>query len=179
MPFRRSMRRFRRPMRAPIVSFKHQRSQNVTYIGAVANENINLYTGGAPGSTVGVQTVPAGNKVYSVDVSLNFTLVEGSGTSTLSWSLIHFRSDQAVDTLFAPTDASNWSNIGLSNGRNQIVKSYMSLIGSEDSGPRAWNLHIKIPKQWHRVREGDVLLIIFNAVEPGSLSVGTRFKSYS
>ncbi len=168
-----------RPMRAPVVSFKHQRSEPTSYAGLSANHQYNLYTGSAPGSAVTTDTVPAGNKVYSVNVSVNFTLESGSATASLSWMLVHLRADQALNTLFAGTDSSNWTVIGLSNGRNQVVKSYQSLIGTEDAGPRQWNLHIPIPKMWHRVREGDILLISFNSDSGGSLLLGSRFKSFS
>ena len=178
--FRRGFRPRRRVMmRAPIVSYKHQRNENTTYIGTGANNSFVLYTGTAPGETASPNTVPAGNKVYSVDVSVNFIHPEGSGTDTPSWMLVHFRAGQELDSLFANPNASEWSNIGLSLARNQVIKSFMSIVGSEDAGPRQWNMHIKIPKLWHRIREGDILILTFNAQSAGSLSIGTRFKSFS
>ncbi len=176
--FRRGMRRMR-PMRAPIVSYKHQREEDITYIGTVANNEYLVYQGSAPGGISSPQDVPAGNKVYSVDVSLNFTHTSGSGTTRYTWMLVHLRADQQIGFLFASTDASNWSNIGLSKGRNQVIKSYLGIVGTEDAGPKLYNVHIKIPKMWHRVREGDELRIVFNATDPGSLITGTRFKSFS
>jgi len=175
-------RRMRRPMRrmlAPIVSYKHQRQTDVTYTGSSVNQLVTVYQGGAPGGAAQVFEVPAGNKVYSVDISVNYVQESSSGTTRLNWMLVHLRDGQTVDAQFAPTDAANWSNIGESSSRNQVVKSYVATAGSEDAGPKMWNVHIKIPKMWHRVREGDQLQVIFNATDAGLLVIGTRFKSFS
>jgi len=179
MPFRRRMRRRMRPMSAPIVSYKHQRQTDVTYVGGLANQIITYYTGTGPGAGATVGQVPAGNKVFSVNASVNFTHTSGTGTSRLNWMLVHLRADQDINTLFAATDAANWSNIGLSLARNQVIKSYLAIVGSEDAGPKSWNVHIPIPKMWHRVREGDSLVIVFNSDDSGFLSIGTRYKSFS
>ncbi len=177
MPFRR--RRMRRAIRAPIVSYKHQRQEEVTYVGTTGNQEYLVYQGTQPGSMSGPQDVPAGNKVYSIDVSQNFTIESGSGTARLNWMLVHLRDGQQVGFLYAATDAANWSNIGLSKGRNQVIKSYVGIVGTEDAGPKIWNVHIPIPKLWHRVREGDELRIVFTGTDPGLLVTGTRFKSFS
>ena len=166
-------------MRAPIVSYKHQRNENLTYGGMGANNVFIIYNGGLPGSTALPSVVPAGNKVYSIDVSINFIHPEGSGTDTPSWMLVHLRDGQNLAQCFDDPNASEWSVIGESNCRNQVIKSFMSIVGSEDAGPRIWNMHIKIPKLWHRVREGDALIIVFNATSAGPLSIGTRYKSFS
>ncbi len=174
-------RRFqrRRAMLAPIVSYKHQKSTPLSYLGGGANNFDLLYLGGAPGADASVDVVPSGNKVYSVDVSVNYISGSGSISSTFSWMIVHLRDDQSVGTMFAQSDASNWSVIGLVKGRNQVIKSYMGIVGTEDAGSSRANIHIKIPKQWHRVREGDQLYIVFNAQEAGTLNTGFRYKSYS
>ena len=177
------MRRFRRArrmvMRAPITSYKHQFQEDVSYLGASANNQVILYVGGKPQDVESPGTVSAGHKVYSVDVSVNFTTLTSGDTSRYNWMLVHLRSDQFVNTLFASVDAANWSVIGLSTGRNQVIKSFVGLVGTEDAGPLKQNIHIPIPKQWHRVREGDQLVLVFNAFEPGSLVSGFRYKSFS
>ena len=174
--FRRMRPRRRMVMRAPIVSYKHQRNEDITYVGAGAINQMNVYEGVGPGEVSTPQNVPAGHKVYSVNISLNFIHPEGSGTDTPSWFLVHLRAGQTVSVLFGGTD---WSSIGVSNARNQILKSYMSLVGSEDAGPRIWNVHIKIPKMFQRVREGDILAIAFSATTAGPLSTGVRYKDFS
>jgi len=166
-------------MRAPIVSYKHQAGTNLTYIGGAANNFDLLFLGGAPGSEQGISDVAAGHKVYSVDVSVNFVSASGAVSTTYSWMLVRIRDDQSVGTLFGTTDASNWSTIGLSKGRNQVIKSFMGVVGTEDAGSAKYNLHIKIPKPFQRVREGDQLYIVFNAADAGTLATGFRYKDYS
>ena len=176
---RRFMRRMRRPMLAPIVSYKQQRQEVVSYVGTVANLEYQLYVGLGAGGVQAPQTAIAGHKVYSVDMSITFVQTSSSGNSAISWMLVHTRDGQTIDQCYAATDASNWSNIGLSQCKNQVIKSFLSAVGSNDAGPKQWNLHIKIPKQWHRIREGDRLIFVFNGQEPGLLVIGSRFKSYS
>ena len=178
MPFRRRMR-MRRPMLAPIVSEKRQKQVDVTYVGTNANFDVLLYRGVKEADTSNVFSVVNGEKVYSVDVSVNFIQESSSGNSVVNWSLVHLRAGQDIDSLFASTGAANWTTIGNSMGKNQVIKSFYTIIGSEDAGPRTWNLHIKLPKMWHRVRTGDELVIVFNASQTGQLSIGSRFKSYS
>ncbi len=168
----------RRPMTAPIVSFKHQRNEDITYLGTNANNVFRIYLGGAPGSASASTNVPAGNRVYSIDVTVNYVVETANSGSTFSWMVAHFRSGQDPNALF-PGVNSNWTTIGSSNGRNQVIKSYMGVVGTEDGGLLRHNIHIKIPKQWHRVREGDTLELFFAGSEAGILSIGTRFKNYS
>jgi len=178
--FRRGRRMMRRPMmRAPIVSYKHQRNENASYVGAGANHQYNVIVGAEPGQVGTAQSVAAGNKIYSINVSLNFIHGTQNGNDTPSWMLVSLRDGQTIPSCFAATDASEWSNIGLSSCRNQVIKSYMTVVGSEDAGPRTWNVHIKIPKIFQRIRQGDAIVIVFNSQDPGTLSIGTRFKSFS
>ncbi len=179
MPFRRRMSRRMAPMRAPIVSYKHQATTDTSYTGASANSVHRLYLGTSPGSEDTPLTVSAGSKVYSVDVVVSFIHGENMGDTNMSWMLTKLRTDQVVSSLFDSSGASNWTTIGLSNGRNQVIKSYMGQAGSEDAGPKAWVVHIKIPKIYQRVREGDTLDITFNATDTGSLRIAHRYKSYS
>ncbi len=177
MPFRRRTMR-RRTMSAPIVSYKHQATTDTTYTGANANTAHRLYIGTSPGSEATPISVPAGHKVYSVDVVVSFIHGEGTGDTNMSWMLTKLRADQNVSGLFDST-ASNWSSIGNSLARNQVIKSYMGQAGTEDAGPKTWNIHIKIPKIFQRVREGDTLDITFNASDTGSLRLAHRYKDYS
>ncbi len=179
MPFRRRMSRRMAPMRAPIVSYKHQATTDTSYTGANANSVHRLYIGTSPGSEDTPLSVSAGSKVYSVDVVVTFIHGAGTGDTNMSWMLTKLRTDQVVSSLFDSVGASNWSTIGLSNGRNQVIKSYMGQAGTEDAGPKTWNIHIKIPKIYQRVREGDTLDITFNASDTGSLRLAHRYKSYS
>ena len=174
----RHFRRMRR-MLPPIVSYKHQVAESVSYAGLDANQQTVLYFGQPPVTPSGGNLVPAGHKVYSVDVSVNFVSGDQNTTGTYSWMLCYMRQDQQVNIIFAAVGAANWSVIGLSNARNQVIKSYMGIVGTEDAGPIRQNVHIKIPKIYQRVREGDQLILVFNADAAGTYSTGFRYKDYS
>ena len=108
-------------MRAPIVSYKHQRDEQSTYIGSAANVEFDIYEGVNQGNQTAPASVPVGSKVANVFVSVNFTSSTGGVTGEFSWMVCKLRAGQTIDDI-APTDASNWSVIGLSNLRNQIFE---------------------------------------------------------
>jgi len=165
-------------MRAPIVSLKHQANSTVSYVGTNVSNIIEIYKSvGRDVAEIG-QNIQVGKKVFSVDVSVNFITDSPSATGNFSWMLVHLRTGQTTADLFGPT-ASEWSSIGISNGRNQVIKSYMGVNGTEDSSAIRYNVHIKIPKMWHRLREGDSLELVYNGSSAGVLSIGFRYKDYS
>ncbi len=176
------MRHFRRPARrmvAPITSFKHQFEEKVTYTGSAVNNQTVLYFGGAPNAEQAPNIVSAGHKVYSVDVSVNFITGSGSISTSYAWMLVKMRDGQLVDIIFGANNGADWSTIGASSSRNSVIKSYIGFVGTEDAGPLKQNPHIKIPKIYQRVREGDQLILVFNADLAGELIVGFRYKDYS
>ncbi len=162
----------------PIVSTKKQRNEDITYAGLGANNIYNLYAGVGVGDVETTSTVQMGKKVFSVDVSVNFASGSGVTSATWAWMLLKLRAGQSIVGEFAAVNAAFWSNIGLSNARNQIIKSFMGIVTSEDGVPLRANLHIPIPRLMQRVREGDQLLLVFNADVAGPLSIGSRYKSY-
>ena len=174
----RRMRRRMRTVRPPIVSFKHQRSENLTYAGLDANNNFTIYDTISQGMPTTPQNVPGGAKVFSIDVSVNFVSDTASSTGVFSWMIIKLRDGQGVADV-AATNASNWSNVGLSNMRNQIFETNMGVFPTEDGGVIRYNKHIKIPKIYHRCREGDTMVLVWNSDNAGTLSIGTRYKSYT
>ena len=165
-------------MRAPIVSQKQQKNEDVSYLGAGANHIYTLYSAVDINTAESVENIHYSKKVFRVHVSVNYISGSSAESSTYSWMIVHLRADQVVGTLFG-TPASQWSVIGQSPGRNQIVKSFMGIVGTEDAGSLRQSQSVKIPKMWHRLREGDQLLLVFNADQPGTLSIGSRFKAFS
>ncbi len=163
----------------PIVTEKKQRAETISYAGADANNIYDLYIGINTGLLETTSTVQTGKKVFSVDVSVNFVSSSASITGPYSWMLIKLRQGQSIAAVFAATDASNWTNIGLSNARNQVIKSYMGLVGTQDGVILKQNIHISIPKIMQRVREGDVMALVFSSLIGGTLSIGSRFKTYT
>jgi len=163
----------------PIVTVKKQRAEVVTYAGLNANNVYTLYTGVAPGILETTSTVHTGKKVFSVDLSVNFISSSGGISGVFNWMLYKLRDGQSTNGEFAALDAASWSNIGLSNARNQVIKSYMGLVGTQDAGALRANVHISIPKIYQRVRQEDKLLLCFNSDIGGPLHIGSRFKTYT
>ena len=171
-------RRRRQVMRAPIVSFKHQRSEIISYVGGNANNEFVVNFGTDTNVAVAPGTTPNGNKQYSVDVTINFVSGSANAGTDFSWMLVHLREEQTVLGLFG-TQASNWSSIGLASAKNQVIESHMGTVATEDGGSYAFKKHIKLPKMWHRVRNGDQLILVWNCSLGGVLAQGVRYKTYS
>ena len=177
MPFRRRMSR-RMPMRAPIVSFKHQHSKTVSYVGGNVNDTFVVNIGTVTNTAVSPGSTPLGNKMYSVDVTVSFVNASASTGTDFSWMLVHLRTGQTIAGLF-PGISSNWSQIGLAPGKNQVIESRMGVLPTEDGASYQFQKHIKLPKSWHRIRNEDQLIIVWNSDQAGTYSVGARFKTYS
>ncbi len=173
MPRRRGRMRMRMN---PIQSVKQQMAQKQSIL---ADTNIQHFVMdasevGSPTKVTGIE-VPVGAIVYSMDVSINFVSSTGGITGNIDWCFVKLRDGQVFDTILVSPD---WSDLGLASGRNQVIKSYMAIFGTEDAGPKIWNLHIKIPKVYQRTRAGDRFIIVFRSSEAGSLSTGARYKYY-
>ncbi len=153
-------------------------AEKISYM-ANANQQVTLAQGVEIGTAVVTNQVPVGAKIYSVDVSVNFTSESGGTTGNWEWFLIKLRSGQSVDTDIAPTSAGDWSNLGASSIRNQIIKSYMGQIGTDDGTILQRNVHIPIPRIYQRMREGDFLVLVFNSSIGGASSIGYRYKTYT
>jgi len=174
MPRFRSRRR--RTIMAPIISVKNQRSekQSVTPTANIIFEAVVAVEVGAGTKILGNE-VPVGSKVYSMDVSVNFISLDAATTGNFEWYVGKLRNGQSVVDI---TPSPDWTNIGLSDGRNQVIKSFMALYGTEDAGAIRYNMHIKIPKIYQRVRAGDKIVIVTVSSSGGDLAVGTRYKYY-
>ena len=160
----------------PIQSIKNQRSTVTT---AVPNTNIQDFVGLA--TEVGSQTKIIGNEitvgasVYSMDISVNFVSIDNNETGVFEWVFMKLRQGQSViDLITTP----NWTDIGLSNGRNQVIKSYQAIYATNDAGAIRYNVHIKIPKIYQRMRAGDSFVIVSRSDGAGTLLTGARYKFY-
>ncbi len=170
---------YNRAPRPRVVTYKHMFNQDTSYAGADANNFHILYQGGAPGSSSSIVAIPAGNRVYSVDVTVSFVNGSANAGGTWAWMLVYLRDGQDITSLIATSGAPRWSNVGLSNIRNQVIKTFMGVVGTEDGSTLNMTRHISIPKIYQRIREGDQLQLIFVGDQAGSLSTGSRFKDYS
>ena len=178
MPFGRRMLRRSRPMRAPIVSFKHQHAQLISYLGGNVNNIFTINVGSSQAVPISPNTTPLGQKQYSVDLTVTFVNGSANAATDYSWMLVHLRADQTIAGLF-PGISSNWTQIGLSDGKNQVIHSEMGTLTTEDGSPYTFKKHIKLPKQWHRMRVGDQLVVVWNSDQGGTINQGARFKTYS
>ncbi len=180
MPFRQRMSRNYRPRMAIVQSFKQQREETVSYAGLNANNQYVVVFGVAADALANDRkNVPVGAKVSSVFITVDFVSATGGATGTFSWMYTCLRAGQAIGTEFAATDASNWSNVGLSNARNQVIKSFTGIFGTEDAGVVRYNFQMKLPKHCQRIRQGDNHTITFNANNSGTLKIATRYKYYT
>ena len=161
---------------SPIISVKNQRSekQSVTPTANITFDALVAVDVGAPTKILGNE-VPVGAMVYSMDVSVNFISSGASVTGNFEWYIGKIRNGQAITDI---TPSPDWSNIGLSDGRNQIIKSYMTIVPTDDAGIARYNLHIRIPKIYQRVRAGDKIVIVSVSSDGGDLAVGVRYKYY-
>ncbi len=171
-------RRFRRRMAAPratITSLKNQHGRQQTTVPGTKNF-ISVMTAIAPGEArvLGSQ-VPAGAHVYSIACDLNWIHGSATGDGSLNWYFIFMRSGQEV----ADAPSADWSDIGLSNLRNQIIYSELNSIGTEDAGPIKRRVRIKVPKLYQRIREGDVWRLIYDNTSSVEENIGFRFKSFT
>ncbi len=119
--------------------------------------------------------VPTGAKIFNIALSVNFVTLTGTETATFQWYIAKIRAGQSNAELPSP----QWSDIGLSELRNQIFHSEMAQVGTEDAGPYKFNRIIKIPRIYQRMRTGDRLAVIVQADGVGgSIDIGARYKYY-
>ena len=129
---------------------------------------------GTPTKVTGKE-VPVGAIVKSLFISVNFVSGSSNETGNFEWCLMKLREGQSVVTLITNP---NWTNIGLGSGRNQVIKSFMAIFGTEDAGSIRYNLQIKIPRLYQRMRSGDSFVLALQSSAAGSLSTGARYKYY-
>lgn len=180
MSFRGRRRGRARMVLTPIQSFKQQRQEVITYAGTVANNNYIVVVGVARDALSGDRkNVPVGAKIMSIAVTVNFGSTSAAATGDGNWMLTCLRAGQDVQDEFAATNAADWSNIGLSNARNQVIKSFLVNFSTENGATYRHSSQIKIPKMYQRIRQGDVWTITWNSGLGGQLAIGTRYKYYT
>ena len=171
---RRSFRR--RSSGRPAQTKKVQIAFPSSYVGGGANLDLGLATTVEIGSPLGIVDVPVGARITTMAISIGFTNATANAGSTYSWMLVKYRSGQTVSNCFAVTDASQWSNIGVSACRNQVIKSFTGVTGTEDAKALDYVIQVKIPKIYQRMRDGDNWVLTWNSSEAGTINIGTRYK---
>ena len=118
--------------------------------------------------------VPAGAHVFGIDVYVNAIVPSGSGHTNFNYIV------QIQRTAQGPITNLDFSSLGLSNLRNQIIHSDMVQLGTEDAGPLRRKLRIKIPRIWRRIRQGDVISLQWVATTTAiEVHMGCRYKYYT
>ncbi len=180
MSYRGRRRSRRRMILAPIQSFKQQRQEAVTYAGSLANNNYIVAVGTLQDAMGGDRkNVPVGANISSVHVTVNFGNTSAAATGDGNWMLTCLRAGQDIQDEFAATNAADWTNIGLSNARNQVIKSFLVNFGTENGSTYRYSQQIKIPKVYQRIRQGDVWTVTWTSGLGGQLLIGTRYKYYT
>ncbi len=114
--------------------------------------------------------VPVGAIVQAMDVYVNAVSATGGTTGSFVYYMAIVRSGQA-----SAFPQANFTAIGLSKVRNQIFKSEMIMIGSEDGTILRAKFRQKIPKVYQRIRDGDQLVILYEASLAVEVSIGVRY----
>jgi len=117
--------------------------------------------------------VPNGAHVFNIMVYVNSIVPEGSGSTNYNYIVMCLRDGQSV-----PADI-DFSTIGLSKTKNQVLISEMTTLGTEDAGPLRRKFNVKIPKIYNRIREGDQIVLVWTAQSLATENfMGFRYKYY-
>ncbi len=176
MPFRRNNFRQRPRQMSVITSVKNQRTEKQT---TIANANIEHVVAiaveqGVPTKVIGNE-VPVGAKIFRVILTINYVSASSAETGTFDWCCMKLREGQTVTSTIVTPD---WTNIGLSNARNQVFRSDSTLVGTEDAGPYRRLVSVKIPKIYQRMRAGDSLVLVTRSDIAGVSNMGSLYKYY-
>ncbi len=179
MPYFRRFRRRRSRLGNIVNSVKKQNSQTSSYAGANANQQFIIATGIQEGTAEGLDTVQVGKVIKSVAVSINMVNSSASAGGDYNVMVWKARKGQSTTNEFGAPNGSSWASIGQSQARNQVILSHMGVLGTEDGHTVTINKNVKIPRPFQRMREGDVLQIIFCGSQGGTLHMGYRYKAYT
>ena len=153
-----------------VVKASHQLKQST--VAGLKHVHVITKTIGVGEARTQQTEIPVGAHLASIVCSLNWILPTGSGTANIDFYIMQRRSGQTdADIPFA-----DWSSIGLSNVRNQIFHSEITLLGTEDAGALRRNFRLKIPKKFQRCRDGDEWVLVYDTSDNTQDSLGFRFK---
>jgi len=110
-----------------------------------------------------------------MNIYINAIVDSGSQNTNFDFYVIFRRSGQAASSI----PEADFSSIGLSELRNQIIFSDLNQIGTEDAGPLKRKISIKIPKMFQRLREGDFWDLVYGHTVAVQTNMGFRAKAFS
>lgn len=159
-----------------IQSVKNQFGQDLSIIGGAVG-TVTVATTvevGSPTKVIGVE-VPIGAYVYGLELWVQFVGSSGTVTANYKWFIAKARQGQDLLLDFPSPD---FTDIGLSNVRNQIFHSESNLVGTEDAGPYRFHRHLNLPKNMQRFRAGDTLFVKSLSDVAGVESINFIYKYY-
>ncbi len=114
-----------------------------------------------------------GSKIFGVFVTIYLYNNADQVAGSLDW----YYAVRRGATTFADFPAPN--AVGLSNLRNQILHQEKGLAGTISSGaPMVFKGVIRIPRQYQRLREGDIHFISFRSSQAGKFCIRAIYKWY-
>ncbi len=128
---------------------------------------------GTATKTLGIE-VPVGAKVFSIEIWVNVINAAGGTEGDGDWYLATSRSGQTLATFPDPI----FSEVGLSERRNQIYHQEAFQFGSNDAGPYKFHRRLKIPRVYQRMRANDNIFIKLNTSIAANAQVACLYKYY-
>lgn len=168
--------RRRRQTRGTIIqSVKNQHNVTISAVGGATN-NFPIATAVDVGVATKItgQEVPTGAIVTSLILWVQCDSSSGGVSGEVTWYIAKRRGGQVNADLPIP----DFTAMGLSDLRNQIIHSDTSLYGTQDAGPYRFKMLVRIPKLYHRMRSGDQLVIRIASSVATSMKVAFIYKYY-
>jgi len=168
-------RRFQRTRMRFTQSLKVQHGRSQSDVPNSKNTFALLRTVGVGEARVTGDQVQPGSHIFRMNVYINALVPSGSGNTNFDYYIVFRRSGQTSANL----PEADFSSIGLSTLRNQIIFSDLNQIGTEDAGPMKRKISIKVPKMYQRIREGDLWDLVYGHSAAVETNLGFRAKSFS
>lgn len=176
MPFRKGRNAMSnsRQRLVPIQSFRQILDKAITVLPSTIDNTQVL--NGTDTDDIGFTNtaIPTGSQVYRIRVVINARGAGGSASGDIQWYLAKLRSGQTAASFPAP------NALGGSAVRNQVFHNQHSMYATEDGHPYHFDRWLKIPKIYHRVRDGDQFFVKVNNPGTSSMdfSLHVEYKAY-
>jgi len=161
--------------RIPVKRTKNQTNTDQSIL-AGASVGIVIALGVKPTGDVKVtgNEVTAGSIIKQVSCYVNVT-PPTAAVDSLQYYIAMQRNGQDFINQLQP----DFTSIGLSANRNQVIWSDMDQTGSGEGPTVRKKFRLKIPKIYQRLREGDALLFVIKSAQGSETSIGFRYQWYN
>ncbi len=141
-------------------------------IVATTNTEQRVLTGVDNYTAADVLEVQTGAKIFGVFITIYLYNNADQVAGSLDW----YYGVRRGATSFADMPPAN--AVGLSNLRNQILHQEKGLSGGPNGPPMVFKGVIRIPRQYQRIREGDIHFISFRSSQAGKFCIKAIYKWY-